>query len=42
MKDPLIDLIESDPMFRRMFLDYGDQMPFFSKLVFHLRMMLGM
>lgn len=40
MKDPLIEKIENDPMFRRMFLDYGDSMPFFSKLIFKIRVAL--
>jgi hypothetical protein len=38
MKDPLIELIENDAMFRRSFLEYDAQVPFWSNLVYHLRL----
>lgn len=39
MKDPLIVLIENDPMFRRMFLDYDKKIPILSKLIHRIRLL---
>jgi len=38
MKDPLIDLIENDAMFRRMFLEYDAKTSIWSNIVFRLRL----
>ena len=41
MKDPLIDLIENDPMFRRMFLEYDKAVPFWVNWIYNVRLFLG-
>ncbi len=39
--NPLVDLVMSDPMFRREFLDNHERMPLWAKAVFHVHLWWG-
>jgi hypothetical protein len=41
MKDPLIAWLEEDPMNPRIFLEYDRLIPRWSKIVFRVRLFLG-
>ena len=41
MKDPLIAWIEEDPMNARMFLEYDAQIPWWTSLIYRIRLFLG-
>lgn len=38
MKDPLIAWIEEDPMNARMFLEYDAQIPWWTSLIYRIRL----
>jgi len=42
MKDPLIAWLEEDPMNVRIFLEYDRLIPWWSKIVFRVKLFLGM
>jgi hypothetical protein len=41
MRDPLVAWLEEDPMNVKMFLEYGQAMPWWSKAVYKIRVMVG-
>ena len=41
MENPLLDFIANDPMARREFLDNHERIPIWAKLIYHIRLILG-